>query len=131
MTAATAAAMEAAMNAYRRLTVEYARLRNMGARDGGVSLQQLLAVMPTFAVPNRGARLTSKAARAAYRGYISLLWAADQGHRAPGYRDWELVAYCDCCSKQTGNFCDECVGAGRSFVTLFGDALAGRPRSAR
>jgi hypothetical protein len=60
MAAAATAAMEAAMNAYRRLGMEYARLRNMGAQDGGVALQQLLAVMPTFAVPKHARRSSAR-----------------------------------------------------------------------
>ena len=42
-------------------------------------------------------------------------------------RDWHVIAMCNACGQNTGNYCDVCEQEGRTYVTALDEAMVGSP----
>ena len=85
--------------------------------------------VPTYATPTLAERRAEPAARVAYYAnivaqYESLFVDAGVPFEA---RPWHVIAMCLGCGVSTGNWCDACEWAGRTYVAHWGQRLCGAP----
>ena len=85
----------------------------------------------TYRMPNLAQRRAEPAARIAFFASI----AQDHNHQFAGVpfgeRDWHLIAMCNTCGQNTGNWCDRCETAGNVFVTQWQQTMVGSPLCTR
>ena len=85
----------------------------------------------TYRMPNLAQRRAEPAARIAFFASI----AQDHHHQFAGVpfgeRDWHLIAMCNTCGQNTGNWCDRCETAGNVFVTQWQQTMVGSPLCTR
>ena len=81
----------------------------------------------TYTMPTLDQRRAEPAARIAHFARI----AQEHYRQFPGVsfeeRDRHLIAMCNACGQNTGNWCDHCESAGRVYVTQWHQTMVGSP----
>ena len=85
----------------------------------------------TYRMPTLAERRSEPAARIAH--FASTV--QEHGHQFAGVpfgeRDWHLIAMCNACGQNTGNWCDRCETAGNVYVTQWHQTMVGSPLCTR
>ena len=85
----------------------------------------------TYRMPNLAERRAEPAARIAHFASIT----QEHNRQFAGVpfeeRDWHLIAMCNACGQNTGNWCDRCESAGRVYVTRWHQTMVGSPLCTR
>ena len=101
------------------------------ARVQSFKLSGVRKMGDTYRIPNLTQRRAEPAARIAFFASI----AQDHRHQFAGVpfgeRDWHLIAMCNTCGQNTGNWCDRCETAGNVFVTQWQQTMVGSPLCTR
>ena len=85
----------------------------------------------TYAMPTLAQRREEPSARIAHFASIVCEHNAQFAGVPFEERDWHLIAMCNACGQNTGNWCDRCENAGLVFVTQFGQTFVGSPLCTR
>ena len=85
----------------------------------------------TYTMPTLAERRAEPAARIAH--FASITQEHDRQFAGVPFeeRDWHLIAMCNACGQNTGNWCDRCESAGRVYVTRWHQTMVGSPLCTR
>ena len=79
----------------------------------------------TWVTPTLEQRRAERAARLAFFAQIVKEYERLFAGVPFELRDWHVVSMCNGCGMNTGSWCDACEAQGRTFVTHWGQTMAG------